>query len=983
MDQFVALQTSNALQSILQKKDGSAREKAFAFVAVLCADSIKKLADSLTTAIFSEQGGVLFLLSRYVKDILKHLYNAVWRVVKTRLSMMTRSVSRSSLQTDRLDVSTVSSSDDIREKEDDITKRFVDDTTNSACSMFKPNYDTWKTLLALPRLDQEREPSDETPPLQISFTYDNEGFHMSQINAVEYKVFEVLKNFRLWRTDTNSPFCVEFDSDIETCFVYRKKKQPVSSSMKGRKSSGDVVSGEMNEGGGKGEEEENDEVVSSALYDKVLIHVNRYVDNHAFANTRQGDPQHVTINDISDIVPFPKFCEQLRAKVIESMNMCGLKSNSTNVSIHKISSIIYTVEDRGWYTHLVALLHANGIYFCANNFGVILHELYWLLCVCNETPGFLGHALFGIVIPNVIATSFSTPQRDVHKCINEMLSGCTDYDAVLQWFRNQLSGSMIMTDVVREVQMRKSGGGVETNENGVSHVLPCGKDPRLTYVRKMVSSFKSTGRCMILNSESFWVTVRLLNADHRIPASKLITRFHGSLELCREAHEKKETVMSFSGVGRPSDIYTLSVIEKYESGSGNTASDTSDSHPSSRDRNNGSDDDDEDGGKKTKTKKKTASGFLASRSGLVKNLVVETNLVNTTTRSMSTVYLRKEDERTLYRAMDNFKFRSDVLRAMGIPNKLGIMLYGIPGTGKSSVIQAVSTYLEKDMYYLRLNSLRTNSALKKAFDHVVKGCSQKGGIVILEDVDAMTDVVKKRVPTSGNNSVPETTYHRGSVHAKQARHPRRYNQSQLPYFGATAADEEDYFTPNYGAQGSGLDDEKDDLTLEYLLNVLQGSLTLDGTVFIATTNHLECLDEAFYRRGRFDVCIEMRPCDRYQLSRMFEKFFKRPLREETLEAFVEDAFPAVQIVSRMVEYMFEEGVDETLVLAPFLSRGPEGDGAYIPPKNVKSQTNTKMETQSETPFFSPGTPPPSGDRDHRSVPSPVQSRSLTDRDELD
>jgi len=576
--------------------------------------------------------------------------------------------------------------------------------------------------------------------------------------------------------------------------------------------------------------------------------------------------EKIVLNDIRDIVPFPAFCDGLQKKVRE---MLGPFNNVSHQSTLKLPSgySLTTLNHSGGFNSLLALLHANGIMFSNDNYLIIAHELLWLLVTCSKTGENFGRSLFGVVIPPLIDNDVLM-SSDTKNKVNAVLLNLPDYALVRDWFDRQLLGETIMLD--------------KNTLTSTDATLP----DRLQTIRTLTDSYKSAGSCNLLRPQDFNIKLQSLN-EQCLPPSEIIANFQDAIECCKDNDEKKQA-LQFVGLGRPSDIYTLSVVEKFEN---EGKKEPPENEPSSSEK----EDDTDKKGKKKNTAVASSSLYL-NRSNTVKKLFVETQLVNNTSRSMSTVYLRKEDERTLYKAMDNFKYRSDVLRAMGIPNKLGIMLHGIPGTGKSSVIQAVSTYLEKDMYYLRLNALRTNSALKKAFDHVVKGCSQRGGIVVMEDVDAMTDIVKKRVSNKDVSPLPTA----------MMRKPFNGARKNFGYYN-------DYYDND-----NNKDDDNDELTLEYLLNVLQGSLTLDGTVFIATTNHLENLDDAFCRRGRFDVCIEMRPCDKYQLGRMFEKFFKRPLRKETLDAFEEDVYPAVQVVSRLVEYLFDEGVDETEVLAPFL-----------------------------------------------------------------
>ena len=70
--------------------------------------------------------------------------------------------------------------------------------------------------------------------------------------------------------------------------------------------------------------------------------------------------------------------------------------------------------------------------------------------------------------------------------------------------------------------------------------------------------------------------------------------------------------------------------------------------------------------------------------------------------------------------LDNFNTRSELLQSIGIPNKLCILLEGPTGTGKSSTILTIASYLKKDIYYLSFGeTIKTNEDLQMIFDHVI------------------------------------------------------------------------------------------------------------------------------------------------------------------------------------------------------------------------------------------------------------------------
>ena len=77
----------------------------------------------------------------------------------------------------------------------------------------------------------------------------------------------------------------------------------------------------------------------------------------------------------------------------------------------------------------------------------------------------------------------------------------------------------------------------------------------------------------------------------------------------------------------------------------------------------------------------------------------------------------------------------------GIPYRRGYLLWGIPGGGKSSLVAAVASELKLPIYMLQLsNELLTDDGLHRLFQTMTENPS----ILLLEDIDAASDLVKKR-----------------------------------------------------------------------------------------------------------------------------------------------------------------------------------------------------------------------------------------------
>lgn len=86
------------------------------------------------------------------------------------------------------------------------------------------------------------------------------------------------------------------------------------------------------------------------------------------------------------------------------------------------------------------------------------------------------------------------------------------------------------------------------------------------------------------------------------------------------------------------------------------------------------------------------------------------------------------------------------------------------------------------------------------------------------------------------------------------------------------------------------------------INALDGVAAHEGSVVFLTTNHPQAIDEAAIRSGRVDFRMELRPCDRDQLERMFRKFFDD---EEAARRFADALAPGVWSPAQVQERLLK------------------------------------------------------------------------------
>lgn len=180
-------------------------------------------------------------------------------------------------------------------------------------------------------------------------------------------------------------------------------------------------------------------------------------------------------------------------------------------------------------------------------------------------------------------------------------------------------------------------------------------------------------------------------------------------------------------------------------------------------------------------------------------------------RKLNTIYTENKEE--LLEAIDIWKKTEDFYRERGIPYKLGILLYGEPGTGKSSLIHAVASELNKDVIVLTAGAI-LNGKLSR-YNTVY---CDTAPVIVIEEIDTI-------------------------VSSRQQDKELSENQKSI---------------------------------LSELLNFLDGPSSPDSCVIIATTNHIEKLDPAIIRSGRFDIKIQMGKISRDLAIQMCKDFNCNP-----------------------------------------------------------------------------------------------------------
>ena len=148
----------------------------------------------------------------------------------------------------------------------------------------------------------------------------------------------------------------------------------------------------------------------------------------------------------------------------------------------------------------------------------------------------------------------------------------------------------------------------------------------------------------------------------------------------------------------------------------------------------------------------------------------------------------------------------------GIIYKTGILLHGKPGTGKTSIAKAIASYMKYDLHVINVQSYTEESQLISRIANV-----HENSIVLFEDIDCLLQNRNEEDKTSEK-------------------------------------------------------DTKRQALLGTVLNIIDGAMSPQNVIFVATTNYIEKLDQALIRDGRFDLKVKIEDIDKDLATMMCDRY---------------------------------------------------------------------------------------------------------------
>lgn len=253
-----------------------------------------------------------------------------------------------------------------------------------------------------------------------------------------------------------------------------------------------------------------------------------------------------------------------------------------------------------------------------------------------------------------------------------------------------------------------------------------------------------------------------------------------------------------------------------------------------------------------------------------------------TTKSFENMFF--DEKQKVLNRINYFLNNKAEYHRLGIPYTLGILLYGLPGTSKTSFIKSLAKHTKRHIVVLPTKKIKSIDTLKTVFlEEMINGIKIPNDkrLYVFEDIDcgSWKDVVMSR--TMKKDHKPDVQLSMEKL-------------SMLLDMKGSVTDEQ---------KKTILEDTS--ITLGDFLEILDGVVEMPGRMLIMTSNHPDVLDPALIRPGRIDIVMECKRMSRKNVADMYKLWFGCSIPDKVYQAMSDHVFTLAEIGAMFAQHRLD------------------------------------------------------------------------------
>jgi len=232
-------------------------------------------------------------------------------------------------------------------------------------------------------------------------------------------------------------------------------------------------------------------------------------------------------------------------------------------------------------------------------------------------------------------------------------------------------------------------------------------------------------------------------------------------------------------------------------------------------------------------------------------------------RSLDTMFFSQKE--SIVRMLTAFKEKTLFPKHLPIDNKLGILLHGPPGTGKTGFIAAMANFLGRNIMLIHTSQIKRRKHLDDIFEY-----DNSRYIFVFEEFDCMPGI-QRRLEADEKGGTGGTVTNSNNSNSDKSDDMKQMDPTAYAIMLMAQKEKSDDIMAEYREDRAA---EKDKVDLHYLLTKIDGLQSANDRIIVATTNYPDRIDPALLRPGRFGVQLNLTNCTRKMIIDLLTMIFQ-------------------------------------------------------------------------------------------------------------